>query len=79
MIKDFTQALGGATCLAKKLSDVTGETISRERVAMWGVNDNVPYQWRALVIGIARAEGVEVPGEVMRGMVVAPAPADAAE
>lgn len=70
MIRDFLNSIGGPTRVAERLSETTGERIDRTRVAMWGVNDTVPYRWRAALVAMARADGQPVPPEVMEGVTI---------
>jgi hypothetical protein len=70
MISEFLKALGGPTRVAERLSEMTGERIDRARVAMWGVGNNVPYRWRALLIQMAHTDGKPVPPAVSEGVMV---------
>ena len=78
MIRDFLNTLGGPTRVAERLSETTGDRIDRTRVAMWGVNDTVPYRWRAALVAMARMDGQPVPPEVMEGVTVERSEEDAA-
>jgi hypothetical protein len=70
MISEFLKTLGGPTRIAERLSETSGIHIERARVAMWGVNDSVPYRWRAALVAMARDDGKPVPPEVSEGVMV---------
>lgn len=54
-IKQFLFALGGASEVARALG------INRSTVAMWGINGNVPNEYRVDVVRLAAESGVELP------------------
>lgn len=70
MVSQFLHALGGPTKVAAKLSELTGEDVSRARVAMWGVKGRAPYRWRADLYRLAVEQGIDAPQEITEGLIV---------